>query len=246
MGQPIRKSSNKLRLIAFAAAALSTALGTAPVSAQAYQCRIPQSVAVPKVASAEKPRRLPVTGYMLSASWSPEFCKGREMEARHRMQCSGRNGRFGFVAHGLWPDGRGAWPQYCSTQRTVSAAEARKNMCMMPSARLIASQWTKHGSCMSQRPETYFKITRILWDSIVWPETDRLSREDGLTAGMLRDAFIQTNPAWPREAIGIDINQRGWLQELRLCYSKKFMPTACDGRRFGPRDNTKIKIWRGL
>ncbi|MFZ1743141.1 MAG: ribonuclease T, partial [Pontixanthobacter sp.] len=68
--------------------------------AQAYQCRLPQDVSVPKISPQEKPRRMPVTGYTLAASWSPEFCKGREMEARHRTQCSGRNGRFGFVAHG--------------------------------------------------------------------------------------------------------------------------------------------------
>lgn len=119
-------------------------------------------------------------------------------------------------------------------------------MCMMPSARLVASQWAKHGSCMTRRPETYFKVTRILWDSIVFPSADRLSRDDALTAGDLRDAFIQQNPAWPREAVGISMNQRGWLRELRLCYGKDFMPKPCDRRRFGPKDRTRLKIWRGL
>ncbi|GAA4642344.1 hypothetical protein GCM10023115_05170 [Pontixanthobacter gangjinensis] len=116
----------------------------------------------------------------------------------------------------------------------------------MPSARLVASQWAKHGSCMVQRPETYFKVTRILWNSIQFPEADRLSRNDALTAGNLRDAFVAGNPEWPREAVGIDINRRGWLQELRLCYGKDFRPVKCDARRIGPRDNVKIKIWRGL
>lgn len=214
--------------------------------AQAYQCRMPQNISVPKISPQAKPRRVPVTGYTLAVSWSPEFCKGREMESRHRTQCSGRNGRFGFVAHGLWPDGRGAWPQWCSAQRTVPAAEVRRNMCMMPSARLVASQWAKHGSCMVRKPETYFKVTRILWNSIEFPAADRLSRDDALTAGRLRDAFVTGNPEWPREAVGIDINQRGWLRELRLCYGKDFMPTKCNARRIGPRDNVKIKIWRGL
>ena len=227
-------------------AAIGTLLTGQTAAAQAYQCRIPQSVSVPKIAPQARPRPLPVAGYTLAVSWSPEFCKGREMEARHRSQCSGRNGRFGFVAHGLWPDGRGTWPQWCATQRTVPSAEARKNMCMMPSAQLIASQWRKHGSCMARKPETYFKVTRILWDSIRFPDADRLSRDEGLTAGILRDAFLRANPEWPRRAIGLDINRRGWLQELRLCYGKDFLPKACDSRRFGPKDAQKIKIWRGL
>ncbi|WP_235901209.1 ribonuclease T2 family protein [Pontixanthobacter aquaemixtae] len=207
---------------------------------------MPQSVPVPKITPDAKPRRLPVTGYTLAASWSPEFCKGRETQARHRTQCSTRNGRFAFVAHGLWPESRGSWPQWCRTSRVVSSAEARRNMCMMPSARLIASQWAKHGSCMVSKPESYFKITRILWRSITFPPGDQLSREDDLTAGKLRDAFIRTNPAWPREAIGVNLNRRGWLRELRLCYGKDFMPKWCDKRRFGARDSAKVKIWRGL
>lgn len=236
----LRYLSKPLALLAL----LLSVSGTA--TAQAYQCRIPGSVSVPEIAPADRPRPLPVTGYTLAASWSPEFCKGREMQSRHRTQCSGRNGRFGFVVHGLWPDGRGTWPQYCSTQRKVSPVEARRNMCMMPSPALIASQWTKHGSCMTRRPETYFKVTRILWNSITWPDADRLSRDDALTAGMLRDAFVRTNPDWPREAVGIDANSRGWLREVRLCYGKDFMPRRCNARQYGPNDRARLKIWRGL
>ena len=119
-------------------------------------------------------------------------------------------------------------------------------MCMMPSASLIARQWAKHGSCMTRRPETYFKVTRILWNGLRLPDADRLSRDEGLTAGMLRDAFVRRNPDWPRNAVGIDLNRRGWLEELKLCYGKDFMPKACDKRRFGPKDSRRIKIWRGL
>ena len=227
------------------AATIAPALPTA-ANAQAYQCRMPQSISVPKITPEARERRLPVTGYTLAVSWSPEFCKGREGEARHRTQCSGRNGRFGFVVHGLWPEGRSSWPQWCRTSRQLSPAEARRNMCMSPSAALLARQWTKHGSCMVRKPETYFKVTRILWDGLTMPDADRLSRENGLKAGRLREAFAIANPGWPEEAVGIKLNQRGWLQELRLCYAKDFMPTRCDARRFGAKDGAAIKVWRGL
>ena len=217
-----------------AALSLATLAIPASLQAQAYQCRMPQSVSVPQVRADAPSRTVPVTGYTLALSWSPEFCKGREMDARQRTQCSGSNGRFGLVVHGLWPDGRSTWPQWCPTQRVVSQAEARKNMCMTPSARLIARQWAKHGSCMVPRPEVYFRVTRILWDSLRIPDFDYLSRREGLTAGDIRGTFSDANGRhWEPEMVGVKLNSRGWLEELRLCYGKDFMPAACDRGRYG-------------
>ncbi len=207
---------------------------------------MPAQVSVPAIMPDAKPRRLPVTGYTLAVSWSPEFCKGREMQARHRTQCSGRNGHFGFVVHGLWPESRGNWPQWCPASRRLTPAEARRNLCMMPSTRLVARQWSKHGSCMTRRPETYFKVTRILWNSLRFPDMDRLSRQDGLTAGDIRTQIANANGGWEKEHIGIRLDRRGWLEELRLCYGKDFRPVRCDRRRFGARDRVRARIWRGL
>lgn len=72
---------------------------------QAYQCRMPQWVSVPQMRADGPTRTVSVTGYTLALSWSPEFCKGRKTDARQRTQCSGRNGRFGLIVRGLWPDG---------------------------------------------------------------------------------------------------------------------------------------------
>ncbi|WP_284123961.1 ribonuclease T2 family protein [Parerythrobacter aestuarii] len=216
-----------------------------PAFAQSYQCRVPQNLLVPEGKSGQ-PRQLPVTGYTFALSWSPEFCKNRQSSPRHRSQCSGRNGRFGMVVHGLWPDGRSTWPQYCRTAQRVSVPEAKRNMCMMPSARLMADQWRKHGACLTRKPETYFKVTRILWNSLKHPDYDRLSREDGLTAGRIRAAFTRANPDWTPEMVGVKLNERGWLQELRLCYGKDWMPTRCKRSQLGARDNVSAKIWRGL
>lgn len=227
------------------------ALMPGAANAQAYQCRMPQVTEAPRIEQRGAVRRLPVTGYTLALSWSPEFCKPREGQRAHALQCSGRNGRFGIVVHGLWPNSGNSWPQWCGSPSNTprpTGAQIAGALCMMPSTRLAARQWAKHGSCMVPRPETYFKVTRILYDSLRFPDFDRLSRKDGLTAGDLREWFLVANPSWKgrRQAIGIKINQRGWLQELRLCYNKRFMPTACDRGRFGPKDGTRVKIWRGL
>ncbi len=215
-------------------------------TAQAYQCRVPQVSSVPQVTPDASRRELPVTGYTLALSWSPAFCRTRQDSRAHRTQCSGDNGRFGLVVHGLWPQGSRTWPQWCATQGRLTPAEVRRNMCMMPSARLIARQWAKHGSCMVKRPDTYFKVTRILWNSLRIPDYDRISREDGLTAGRIRQAFADANRGWSADQIGVKLNRDGWLEEIRLCYGKRFRPTRCDARRYGARDGVRAKIWRGL
>lgn len=235
-----------MRLYRVSAALLVAAALPATAHAQTYQCRVPERVSVPRIKADAPPRRLPVTQYTLALSWSPEFCKGRETRASEAIQCSGRNGQFGLVVHGLWPEGRGTYPQWCPTGQVLGANEVRRNLCMMPGARLQAHEWAKHGACMVRRPATYFKVTRILYESLRMPDLDRLSKEPRLTAGMLRDKWVYANPAWPREAVGVRTNARGWLTDVLLCYGKDFLPRTCDRGRFGARDNAPLKIWRGL
>ena len=220
----------------------------ATANAQAYQCRIPSAtVTLPDARQDGERREMAITGYTLALSWSPEFCRLREDSARHARQCSGQAGNFGFIVHGLWPEGaRGSWPQWCGTNRQPEGREVNKSLCMIPSESLIAQQWEKHGSCMARNPDTYLRITRILWNSLRWPDFDRLSRREGLTAGDIRTAFAEANPYWEEEHIGLKVNERGWLEEMRLCYDRRFMPTRCDRRRVGPDGDERVRIWRGM
>jgi ribonuclease T2 len=230
--------------VAFGAA---LALAPGPALAQAYQCRVPQGpLSVPAVSRDGPVREVPVAGYTLALTWSPEYCRFRQDRAADRRQCSGRSGRFGFVVHGLWPEGRATWPQWCPSARRPSSRDLAANLCVTPSAALLAHEWAKHGACMTRTPQSYFKVTRILWNSLRWPDFDRLARRDGLTAGEIRQAFADANRYWEPEHIGLVVNERGWLGEMRLCYGRDFMPAPCDARRFGPRDSTPVRIWRGL
>lgn len=218
----------------------------APALAQAYQCALPRSIApVPQTPPDGPVRRTPVAGYLLAASWSPEFCRNNPGAAP--IQCSGANGRFGFILHGLWPRARsGAPPQWCAATPPPSPALIRRHLCMTPDPSLLAREWAKHGSCMVQEPERYFRVSAILWNSIRWPDADGLSRRRGLTAGDLRQAFILSNPDWKARQIGIVANARGWLREVRLCYGRDFMPATCPRPAHGLADEEPLKIWRGL
>lgn len=213
--------------------------------AQASQCVLPARLPTTTPVVADGPvRRATIAGYTLAASWSPDYCK--MSGDADSMQCSGQNGRFGFVLHGLWPEAAGGPPpQWCGDGAVPPMAMLRRNLCMTPSAPLLVHEWAKHGSCMTRRPDIYYRVSAILWRSIRWPDAVRLSHRPDLTTGDLRSLFVVANPSWRTDAVGLDISRTGWLRAIRLCYDRRFMPRRCPARQFGPGDAAAIRIWRG-
>lgn len=226
-----------MRRIALAALGL---VFPASALAEVPQCRVPPQVSTPALPAPDGPRRvLPITGYTLALSWSPEYCRTRARDSRAAFQCGGKLGRFGFILHGLWPEGRpGMWPQWCPAT-PLSAETVRRNLCMTPSPDLLAHEWAKHGACMTTAPDAYFKSGADLLRTMRFPDMNRLSRRPGLTAGDLRAAFRSI----PATALRVKTNPRGWLEEVHICYGKDFLPTACTDR--GAADSAPLKVWRG-
>lgn len=219
-----------------------------PAHAQAYQCTAPAGpIPVPQVRQDGPTRHAAITGYTLALTWAPEFCHSHTPSRASSRECSGREGNFGLVVHGLWPEGHGTrYPQWCSPGRAVTAADIRPYLCMTPSAYLLAHEWARHGSCMARRPAAYFARARTLWQSLRLPDLDRLSRKKGLTAGDLRHAFADANPGWHADMIALKVSKRGWLEEIHLCYTRRFKPSPCASWKRGPSDNDRLRIWRGL
>jgi ribonuclease T2 len=237
-------------LVALAVLGASAAVMPSALQAQAYQCRMPERLsplAPPRRNASDARRITPITGYTLALSWSPEYCKGREDRPGEALQCSRRHGEFGFVLHGLWPEGKtAAYPQYCArTPVAVPPSVVRKTLCAMPSQRLIAHQWDKHGSCMARDPESYFQIATRVYRATRLPEMERLSRR-ALTHGMLKRELARVNPGMPPQSIAIRSNARGWLQEVRICLGLDYRPRACPSHVRQPRGDTRLRIWRGL
>ncbi|OYX62413.1 MAG: hypothetical protein B7Y89_09295 [Novosphingobium sp. 32-60-15] len=228
-------------LTALCLAAATPALG------QGWQCRVPPQVSVPAMPEPDAPPRVvPTTGYTLALSWSPEFCRTRKADPAHATQCSGSMGRFGFVLHGLWPDGKGgAYPQWCPVRRAPDAATLRRNLCTTPSADLLMHEWAKHGSCMTKDPAAYFDQGRVLFQAMQFPDMARLSRQPGLDAGMVRQALVIANPRLKPDMVKLLLNRSGWLREVHVCHSRAMKPVRCPTGN-GPPDSVPVKIWRSF
>jgi ribonuclease T2 len=238
---------HKLAWIAPVAALLAGSAAHDRAAAQAWQCKAPENLSRPKIEMPPKGevRRTPVASYLLALSWSPEYCRGRGKDVGAQLQCGGKIGDFGFVLHGLWPEAKGAdYPQWCRTAGVLSRKVVADNICMTPSVQLLQHEWAKHGTCMARKPETYFGAAMLLYDAIEFPDMAKLSKEP-LNAAGLAEAFAKNNDGLPANAVKVKTNQRGWLEEVRICLDKKFKPMACPKFVRGAPDKAEVKVWRG-
>lgn len=232
-----------MKSLALAAALLAPA----PALAQAYSCRIPERIPTvrPDLPSASQPKRLrPLGGYTLAISWSPQYCRSKAREPANAFQCGGN--RFGFVLHGLWPDGKGAeWPQYCEPTTLLPPALIRRNLCATPSAQLQQHEWAKHGTCMPGVSQAeYFGRSTGLYRRLRYPDMMALSRRP-LTAGGLARAIARANPGIAPEMMRITATRQGWLDEVWLCLDTRFRYATCPSHQGGLKPGAPVKIWRG-
>ena len=231
------------------AVALATLAGAVPAAAQALSCNVPTVVPRPRadLPSASQPtRRLPIGSYTLAISWSPQYCRTHAGDAGARFQCGGGN-RFGFVLHGLWPDGYGKdWPQYCGAAALLPRATIRRNLCATPSAQLLQHEWAKHGTCMNgYTPERYFARSTSLYRALRLPDMAALSRRPRLTAGGLAQAIAAANPGMDAGMMRVTATREGWLDEVWLCLDTGFRYRRCPAHQGGLPQSATLRIWRG-
>lgn len=215
--------------------------------AQAISCAIPANIPSvrPDTPDQRNPRRtLPIASYTLALSWAPQFCKENGARDSSAMECAQPN-RFGFVLHGLWPDGAGRdWPQYCRAVPILSEATIRANLCATPSAQLLQHEYAKHGSCMPGTAGDYFRRSTGMYAAIRYPDMDRLSRQPMLTVGSFATAFARANRGINVTAIRVTTTREGWLDEIWLCLDTRFRYERCT-QGGGANSATPLKIWRG-
>jgi ribonuclease T2 len=216
--------------------------------AQAAYCKIPAQLPRPRLEQPGpgEPRRfLPIGGYTLALSWSPQYC-ATARGADSAFQCSGRNGKFGFILHGLWPEGTAKdWPQYCRAADLLPRQVIRQNLCMTPSAQLLQHEWARHGSCMTTRPELYFNLARVFYEGVRYPNMTALARRKQLTAGQFAAEFARANKGLRPDMIRVQITRGNALAEVHLCMDRAMEFARCPTRQRGASPATRLRIQPG-
>jgi ribonuclease T2 len=164
--------------------------------------------------------------YVMALTWSPNWC-ALEGDARDDDQCDARHAH-GFTLHGLWPQDETGYPSGCRTiARDPSRAETAAMTDIMGSGGLAWYQWKKHGRCSGLTARDFFATARRAYAAIRLPEVfQTLNRRITLPANVVEDAFIDANPALPRDAITVICNA-GMIQEVRVCLTKDLSPRRC-------------------
>lgn len=120
---------------------------------------------------------------VMALSWQPAFCEGARRRPECRSQKVGRYDVTHFSIHGLWP--QPGSNVYCGVDDAVvetdkarrwrdleglglSDAVKQALWKAMPGSQsfLHRHEWIKHGTCYSEKPETYYRDTLWITDAI--------------------------------------------------------------------------------
>lgn len=164
--------------------------------------------------------------YVLSLSWSPNWCEV-EGDAKGSDQCDPRHDH-GWTLHGLWPQYSRGWPSFCRTPHPAPSRAMTADMAdIMGTAGLAWYQWKKHGTCSGLSAEDYFSLSRDAFEKVTQPEVlTRLTRSVTLPARVIEEAFLRDNPVLQPDGITVTCKGR-YIQEIRICLSRGLLPMLC-------------------
>jgi len=164
--------------------------------------------------------------YVLSLSWSPNWC-ALQGDQQGSEQCEERYD-YGWIMHGLWPQYQRGFPSYCqSGQRPPSRALTADMADIMGTPGLAWYQWKKHGSCSGLSASDYYALSRLAYEKVVRPQVFRkLERTVKVPAAVVEEAFLKANPDWKADMLTITC-KNGYIQEARLCLSRALQPVSC-------------------
>jgi len=166
--------------------------------------------------------------YVMSLSWSPGFCATAAGQ-NDPLQC-GPERHFAFVLHGLWPQyQQGGWPQDCSTE---AADESLVNsmLTIMPSPKLVAHEWEKHGTCSGLSPKDYFEEAAEAFDSVkISLQYKAPQRQITVSPDQLRHDFAAANPKIGDQGLVVLCSSNGrYLHEVRTCLTLELNGRPCN------------------
>jgi ribonuclease T2 len=160
--------------------------------------------------------------YVFSLSWSPEHCASHNDSP----QCDGGR-KFGFVAHGLWPQFERGYPQDCGGPILQPRQIPKDLMDIMPSEQLIEHEWSKHGTCSGLGIENYFKKIEDAYAEVTIPREFKAPIQKAeVSPAEIKSKFVAANRGFPESSVKVLCSGR-FLQEVRVCLDKDLKARAC-------------------
>ncbi|GAC1631771.1 MAG: hypothetical protein NVS9B10_25480 [Nevskia sp.] len=162
--------------------------------------------------------------YVLSLSWSPEYCA--ETRREHEPQCARP---YAFVAHGLWPQNERGYPKDCRTRERVEDDTIGRLLPIMPSRGLIIHEWRAHGACSGLGADAYFSTVERAWRSVrIPPRYTDIGDYLSVDAAQLKRDVIASNPQIPADGLVLECSGH-YLQEIRICLDRQLRPRGGGG-----------------
>ncbi|WP_039018841.1 ribonuclease T2 family protein [Halocynthiibacter namhaensis] len=164
--------------------------------------------------------------YVLSLSWSPNWCV-LEGDARNSPQCEDGSGH-GWILHGLWPQYERGWPGYCPTNhRNPSRSDTAEMADIMGTSGLAWHQWNKHGRCSGLSSDDYYALSRDAYGQVTRPSVfRRLDDAVRLPARVVEEAFLKENRALEPDMLTVTCRDN-MIQEVRICLTPEMEPRTC-------------------
>ena len=163
---------------------------------------------------------LPFDYWLLSLSWSPQFCRDNAGDSQCR-------GGYAFVVHGLWPQNEVGYPRDCGSADPVSREWVERMLPLMPSRKLIQHEWRTHGVCSTPSMDDYFMTVERADRKIVIPQVYREPKDYiSTTPDEIKRNFLADNPGLTADKIALQCSGR-YLKEVRICYDKNFQFRSC-------------------
>lgn len=160
------------------------------------------------------------------------------------MQCGTQ--RYGLVLHGLWPQyTRGRFPETCATGATLDAKARAYANSIFPSAKLVAHEWDKHGTCSGLDAMTYFTESQRARTSITVPgHLEPGTRVLNATAQEVSQMIRASNPGLDSRMLTVRC-AGPQLSEIRVCLSKSLSPRECGNGMRSSCKASKLQV-RGV
>ncbi len=163
--------------------------------------------------------------FVLSLSWSPDYCA--TTGSSDGQECAvGR--RLGFVLHGLWPQNNQGYPSNCGSDPLPADVKAQFPG-LYPNSSLADHEWLAHGTCSGLTPAGYLALTRQIKQSVAVPQPYQApAAAFRATVGELKQDFTRANPGFTPADFEVMCSGSGrYLKELYVCFSRQGQSTAC-------------------